>query len=281
MIILISLLIMLCAAIFFYAIRNVSEQALTAYQGQIEAQANVTLAEMFLFISPQKLMALNIFAMIIVWVLTLIFVGNPVVAAVAGAAAGFAPKIMIKKLRKRRINAFLAQLPDALQSVSTSMRVGASFKAALEQTVKEQKPPLAQELGLVLKEIRVGVEYDDAFRNLETRMPLDEVNLLVSAVLINKEVGGNLADMLGKLSSTIRRKLEMEGKIDALTAQGRMQGWVMTGLPIFVGIALYHIEPEAMGRITTELSGWVVIIISSILLGAGYFFIQKIVRIDV
>ncbi|GAA5218212.1 type II secretion system F family protein [Corallincola platygyrae] len=271
------------ASVFFLVMffSRIGQSFAEVYQSQIERHANTTLADMYLFVSPKRLLQINLVSMFVVWLVTLIISENPVFSALAGVGAGFAPRIVYKKLKERRTKLFLAQLPDGLQTIATSMRVGASFKSALEQMVREQLPPISQEFGLVIREIRMGVEYDEAFRNLEKRLPLDEVNLLVSAVLINKEVGGNLADILAKLSSTVRRKLEMEGKIDALTAQGRMQGWVMTGLPVFVGLALSHIEPEAMGRITTELSGWVVIIISTILLGIGYFFIQKIVNIDV
>jgi tight adherence protein B len=113
------------------------------------------------------------------------------------------------------------------------------------------------------------------------RIPELDFKLVVSGMQISKEIGGNLAETLERLADTLRRKLEMEGKIDALTGQGKMQGIVMTALPLFIGFILYHMEPVHMMRLFTEPMGWAVCAITAIMLYVGYTFIRKIVNIDV
>jgi tight adherence protein B len=147
--------------------------------------------------------------------------------------------------------------------------------------VAETRGPISQEWGLFLREVRVGVSYEDALASLLGRVPSEELRLVVAGMRISREIGGNLAETLERLADTLRRKLEMEGKIRALTAQGRMQGMVMTLLPIFLGGVLYYMEPTHMGRMFTEVFGWITVSVVIIVLSVGYFFIRKIVNIDV
>ncbi|WP_434341193.1 type II secretion system F family protein [Motilimonas cestriensis] len=281
MLTLLSLFCSLIAIIGFFYIGRFLMQATEKYQTSVEAHANVTLAEMFLFIEPSKLIKLNIASTIASFIFVALVSGNIVVALLVATFISLAPRVVYKKLKERRIKKFIFQLPDALLTLSNSLKAGSSLNMALESLSKEQPPPLSQELGLVLREIRLGVEFDQAFLNLENRMQLQELSLVVSAMVISKEIGGNLAEVLATLSNTLRRKLEMEGKIDALTSQGKLQGIVMTGLPVFIIAALYHIEPETMSLLTEHPVGWAVLGVSSVLLMFGYKVIQKIVTIDV
>ena len=105
--------------------------------------------------------------------------------------------------------------------------------------------------------------------------------MVTAAMKISREVGGNLSEILEGVASTIRRKREMEGKIRALTAQGKLQGIVMTGLPILLGVVLYHMEPAHMSRLFNEPIGWAVLAVTTLLVSVGYVFIRKIVNIDV
>jgi tight adherence protein B len=120
-----------------------------------------------------------------------------------------------------------------------------------------------------------------SLRNMTKRIPLPDLNMLVTALLINKEVGGNLAETMETLGDTLRKKSMMEGKIDGLTAQGRLQGIVMSGLPIFIGLILNFIEPEAMSKLWTTTIGWFVLGLVIIMEGLAYTMISKITNIDV
>jgi tight adherence protein B len=146
---------------------------------------------------------------------------------------------------------------------------------------RESKPPLSQEFSMLLAEQRLGVDFDVALSNMEKRLPVPDFVLLVAAMRITREVGGNFAEILESLSNTLRRKHEMEGKINALTAQGRMQGIVMAALPLFLMAILTFMEPEAMAPLYNTMMGWATLVVVFVMIFIGYMGIRKIVNIDV
>ncbi len=250
-------------------------------QDKLATTAKTDLAAMFIFIDPKLLFKYSVGALIVIPLLLLVVLDNPLIAVVSGVVVAFMPRYLVKYLQKSRIELFEKQLPDALLMVSGGMRAGASLSVALESMVKEQKPPLAQEFDLMLREQRLGVDFDSALSNMEKRMPLPDFVLLVAAMKITREVGGNFAEILESLSVTLRRKHEMEGKIKALTAQGKLQGIVMALLPVFLLGILTLMEPDAMAPLYNTLYGWGVLLVVSIMITIGYLGIQKIVNIDV
>ena len=133
----------------------------------------------------------------------------------------------------------------------------------------------------MLREQRLGVTLDEALGSLERRMGGDDLRLVVAAIRIAGDSGGNLAETLERLADTIRRKLGVEGKIRALTAQGRLQGWVMTSLPLAVCAALFVIDPVAMRPLFDTWQGWIVCAVVVLLEIAGLFFIRRIMDIDI
>ena len=133
----------------------------------------------------------------------------------------------------------------------------------------------------MLREQRLGVDFDTAMKHMEERLPLQDFILVVAALRISREVGGNLAEILETLADTLRRKHQMEGKIDALTAQGRMQGLIMTLLPVFLLLVLAQMEPESMAPMFNTFAGWATLSVIAVMEVIGYFAIQKIVTIDV
>ena len=250
-------------------------------QAKLDTTAKTDLAAMFIFIDPKLLFKYSVGALIVIPILLLVVLDNPLIAVVSGVVVAFMPRYFVKYMQKSRIELFEKQLPDALLMVSGGMRAGASLSVALESMVKEQKPPLAQEFDLMLREQRLGVDFDSALSNMEKRMPLPDFVLLVAAMKITREVGGNFAEILESLSVTLRRKHEMEGKIKALTAQGKLQGIVMALLPVFLLGILTLMEPDAMAPLYNTLYGWGVLLVVSIMITIGYLGIQKIVNIDV
>src|SRR5262249_21713042 len=176
--------------------------------------------DMFIFVDPTKLFYYNVSALVfiplIVWVVT----DSVVLVVGAAIAVTIAPRFVVSHLKKKRLKDFERQLPDALLMVSGSMRAGASLTVAMESMIKEQKPPLSQEFELMLREQRLGVDFDTALRNMEHRMPMQDFILVVAALRISREIGGNLAEILETLADTLRRQQPMAGKIDALTTHG-------------------------------------------------------------
>jgi len=256
-------------------------RAINQYRQHFTETARVRLADVFIFIEPEKLYAINIAliaaSFLIVWVWT----GAWPLALLVSVLVGLSPKAVYAFLKSRRQERFLQDLPDALTALSGMMRSGSSLNMSLELVVTEVEGPIEQEFGLLLKELRMGVDYGEALDNMLRRMPLDELALVVAGMKISREVGGNLSDILSRLADTIRRKLEMEGKIKALTAQGKYQGMVMAALPIFLALIISKMEPEAMSRLFSEPIGWGVCFVVIVFELVGYYFIRKIVTIDV
>jgi tight adherence protein B len=176
---------------------------------------------------------------------------------------------------------FEQQLPDLLLSLAGALRAGAGLQSALQTIVAQSPEPLAQELGLVLKEQRVGVPLEQALSSLRQRMPGEGTQLLVSALVIALHTGGNLAETLERIGHTLRARLHLLGRIDALTAQGRMQAWVMAGLPLMLGLVLTGLEPDAMQILWYTPLGWGVLMLVAVLELSGIWLIRRIVRIQV
>jgi tight adherence protein B len=269
--------------VIFWSVIQVGRDLMAKQKQTIARQAEEEggLRDMFIAVDPQKLFYYNMAALFIVPGLLWGFTGNAVLVVGAAVFIIIFPRLYVRWLKKRRFDQFEKQLPDALLMVSGAMRAGASLTVAMESMVKEQRPPLSQEFDLLLREQRVGVDFDTALRNMEKRLPVQDFIMVVSGMRISREVGGNLADILETLADTLRMKHQMEGKIKALTAQGKMQGLVMTSLPLFLMFILTHMEPEAMAPLYDTLVGWATLSVIAVMEVIGYVAIQKIVSIDV
>lgn len=270
-----------CATLFMLAAMMRAQRFMLDYKTAFTETASSSLADMFSFADPVKLFYINIGAVVIIPLAVWLLMGDWKLALSVMALLLFIPNLLYKLGRKRRYRKFEQQLPDGLAMISGSMRAGASLNIALESLVKEQQPPLAQEFQLFLREQRIGVDFEDSLSHMEKRMPLPDLGMVVSALRISREVGGNLAEVLEALAETLRRKHTMEGKIDSLTAQGKLQGIVMTGLPILLAVLLNFLEPEAMEKLWTTPVGWAVLGVIVFMEGMGYFMISKITTIDV
>lgn len=246
-----------------------------------QAEEEGGLRDMFIDVDPQKLFIYNVVALIFVPLLLWIFTENPVFVVAAIIIVIILPKIAVRWLRKRRFQTFERQLPDALLMVSGALRAGASLTVAMEGMVKESSPPLSQEFALMLREQRLGVDFDTALKSMEARIPVPDFIMVVAGMRISREVGGNLGDILETLAHTLRLKHQMEGKIASLTAQGKIQGYVMTGLPLFLMFILTQMEPEAMAPLYNTWYGYATLAVIGIALTIGYMGIRKITNIDV
>lgn len=274
-------LVTMASLIFLYLGIEAISTAGSRHRELFTNHTDARLSEMFIFIDPKKLYVLTGVVLTVSFFATWLLSGSLGMGLAVSLVLANAPKFALTKLKQRRQYEFLFSLPDTLTAMATMMRAGATLNMALDTIVVESKGPIAQEFGLLQKEMLVGIPLNTALNNLHERMPLTELELVIAGIKINREVGGSLAEVFGRLSDTLRRKIEMEGKIKALTAQGKAQGYVMTGLPILLALVLMKMEPEAMSRLFTDVLGWVTCIIFLVFLVIGYKFIQKIVNIDV
>jgi tight adherence protein B len=277
MILIMSFLVALCVIIGAYAVYGFYKK----YHSEFTKNASLTLDDMFMFIDPEKLFFVNIIVLFVVPVLTLLLTGSIPFAIILTLLAVLMPRIMYSVIKKRRIKNLIEQMPDALNMMAGSLRSGSSLSMAMDFVATETAPPFSQELSLVLREQKMGVSFEDAMESMARRLTLEEVDLMVSAITISKSVGGNLAEVLERLANTLRSKAAMEGKIKALTSQGKLQGIVVGLLPVFLGIVLFQMEPEAMQPLFTTLYGWITVCVITVMLLVGAFFIKKIVTIDV
>ena len=257
------------------------EQMLSKLQASIADQASTTLADMFIFIDPQKMFRYNVMVMFVLPGAMYFLTANPVFTLATLVATYVLPKYYVRSMRTRRFKQLEKQLPDALLMITGAMSAGASVNIAIESMIKEQRPPIAQEFELMMRELRIGVDFDTALKNMEKRNPIADFALVISALRISREVGGNLAEILNSLADTLREKQTMEGKIASLTAQGKIQGVVMTALPLLVMFGLTQIEPVAMAPLFTTWPGWLTLTVIGVMEVMGYFFIQRITAIDV
>ncbi|MFT5133388.1 MAG: tight adherence protein B [Gammaproteobacteria bacterium] len=267
--------------LLWLVLANKAQSTMEGYKNTFTDSASNNMSDMFLFVDPNQLFVFNIVAMVIlpslVWLITRDIPASLVMLAIVILL----PSMFYKSMRKKRLKRFESQLPDALAMISGAMRAGASLNIAMESLVKEQPAPISQEFELLLKEQRIGVDFEVSLKSMEERIPLQDFAMLVTALRINREVGGNIAETMESLGETLRRKAMMEGKIESLTAQGKLQGIVMTGLPVLLGVLLNFIEPEAMEKLWTTTVGWIVLAIIVVMELLGYVMIRKITSIDV
>jgi tight adherence protein B len=236
---------------------------------------------MFMFIDTSTLFYFNIGAMVIIPPLLWLVTGNPVLAIAALILIVVLPRKIYRWLRERRILRIQTQLPDGLMLIASSMRAGLGFSPSMESLAQDAEPPLSQEFSLILREQRMGVKPDEALGHFNDRVPIQDVTLFVSAVNISRDVGGNLAESMASLSETLRRRLIMEGKVRALTAQGRLQGIVMALLPVGIVAFLTLSYPETMNAMYHTLIGWAVMTVAAIMEFLGYRMCRKIMSIDI
>lgn len=258
-----------------------SSQAVAAYKTRFTEAAQENLSKMFVFVDTRRVFRMNVLAVIAFPGATYLLTGNWILTASSVVLAFAAPSRLYKYLAKRRLESIEAGLPDALAQLAGAMRAGSTLSIAMENLVRETKGPIAQEFALVLKEQRVGVPLEDALENLSTRVGSENVDLVVAAALVAKDVGGNLAEILDRLSRTLREKIAMEGKIKALTAQGKLQGWVVGLLPVGLILVLSQMEPYAIQALLSTVGGWIWLSLLILLELMGLWMIRKIVAIDV
>lgn len=204
---------------------------------------------------------------------------NPGIA-LAGFAVGIVGGLIILDVAiQRRRKAFVNQLGDMLTMVANALRAGFSFMQAFELISKEMDAPVGREVAKVIREVNIGASLETALEHMQQRMQSPDFNLVVTAVLIQRQVGGNLAEILDTIGGTIQERIRMRREVYALTAQGRMSGIVLTGLPFGLAAVLQFINPNYLTPLFTESMGKMAVGGALVSIALGYFIIQKIVDI--
>jgi tight adherence protein B len=219
-----------------------------------------------------------------------VFDSNVLLAVVGGVFGLFVPGIYVNYAAKRRITAFDNQLSDTLNLWVNALRSGYSVLQGMEAIATELPAPVSVEFERVVQEVRLGLSVPQALGNMLRRVPSDDLDLVITAVNIQREVGGNLAEVLDTISFTIRERVRIKGEIRTLTAQGRLSGWIISLLPMALGFILFLISPDYMSQLWVREDpiilnilpcGWIVIAVGLTMTFIGIVAIQKIVDIEV
>lgn len=209
-----------------------------------------------------------------------LFLGNILFAFLAMLIGGIAPLLFIRSKRSKKLKLFDTQLADALMLMSNSLHAGLSFQNAMENIGKEMPDPIAGEFSRVVKEMRYGKTTEQAITDMVERIESRDLMLAMNAVLIQHQVGGNLSEILESIAATIRDRIKIKADIKSLTAQGRMSGMIIGGLPIVVGLMIAIMNPSYMSMFVTEPLGWVLLAVCAVMEFIGFMFIKKIVTIE-
>lgn len=190
------------------------------------------------------------------------------------------PKIIIAHRKKERIKEFDNQLNEGIMIISNSLKAGYSFLQAIAVVTEETKDPFSKEFKKLLKEMSLGISEEDALRNLLVRMESEDLKLIMNAILIQKDTGGNLSEILNNIGETIRERQKIKNELKTLTAQGKLSGVIVTLIPVFLGVVIYLFNKEYMLLLFTTSIGLVMVSISVISQIIGIFLIKKIINID-
>jgi tight adherence protein B len=256
-------------------------KGLKSYEEKYVSGATRTLDAMYLTMSAQQILYLSLLSTVVVGVIIAVTTMNAAVSVILGAAAFATPSVVIRVLKWRRDKQFGVQLVDALIAMGNSLRAGHSLPTAFELIAREMENPMGQEMRLVVQEMRIGVTMDDALRHLYDRMPSEDLDILISSILISREVGGNLAEVFDNIADTIRERHRIQGKINALTAQGKLQGAVISLLPVMIGVFLNAWSPQLIRPMFSDWLGLTLMGIIVVMEAIGVLMIWRIVSIRI
>jgi len=213
---------------------------------------------------------------------------NPVALAVMFAIGAYFPRWYLGYRQRKRLAAFSQQLPDTITLLANSLRAGSSFLQGIELVMREARPPISEEFERVVREMSLGVALQPALNNLVRRVASEDLELMVTAINIQSQVGGNLATVLDSIAFTIRERIRIVGEIRVLTSMQRYSGYVITLLPVGLGGLLFLISPSYISVMLKSPpttfglpTGVIFFIIGAISMGIGYVFIRRIVDIKV
>ena len=216
------------------------------------------------------------------------FLGSPIAWIVGFMVGWFIPRFWLNRRKAGRLKAFNGGLADTIMLLANSLRAGSSFLQSVEMVVREAQPPISTEFNRVIREVNLGLPLDDALSNLGRRVRSDDLDLMTTAIAIQHQVGGNLAEILDTIAFTIRERVRIKGEIRTLTAQQRMSGYVVGFLPIALVLLLSVIAPTFMAPMfqkPPELlglpAGLFILGIGGVMMLIGFILIRRIVDIEV
>lgn len=200
---------------------------------------------------------------------------------IIGGVAGAIPFMYIFRKRTQRMNRFQAQLPDSLEMMGRALKAGHAFSGALKMVADEFDDPMGLELSKVVSEINFGISLPEALKNLTDRVDCPDLRYFVTSVLVQRETGGNLTEILDKIAHLIRERVKLHGKIRVLAAEGKFSAYILIGLPFFIAGAVYVMSPEYLRPLFTDPMGKKLVAVAIVMMLLGIFIIRKLTQIKV
>lgn len=274
--------------LFFFAVAVIvydrMPQVMSKYSGmqQKRMEETVKTVDRFLVVKEgKKMLFLYTTAPLLLAAIGFIFTKTMIGLGI-GLVIGFIiPKIVIRQMEQIRRNRFQGQLVDGLMVLSSALKSGMSFNQAIEILVEEVPAPLSEEFALVLRENHMGVPFEECLLHLKRRMPLDDLGLIIAAIGVARETGGDLTEIFSQLVFTIREKNKLERKVKTLTVQGRLQGIIMGLLPIAFAVFIYYVNPENFNILINTETGRMLLVYSIVSEAIGLVLIKKLSRVEV
>lgn len=239
------------------------------------------LDQMFIFTEKHRLLPVFTITPLSLGLLGFVISRNLVGLFIGLGLGLISPPIIIRNISSRRVNSFDNQLVDGLMLLSSSLRAGMSLNQAFEVLAEEMPSPIKDEFALVLRENQMGVRLEDCLKHLKQRMPVDALDLIITAISIARETGGDLTEIFSQLVSTIREKKKLEDRVKALTVQGRMQGAIMGLLPIAFAVFIYFVNPENFDVLFQDKLGQKLLMWAIISEVIGIIMIKKLSKVEV
>ena len=245
------------------------------------ANMRIDLARADLKLRVAEFLVITVLIAVLFVLLGRLLFGSPLLAAVSGIFGFFAPRFYVGMRKRKRLNAFNDQLGDTITLLANSLRSGYSIVQSMDTVANQLSDPMASEFHRVTQEIGLGLHYEQALNNMLRRVPSDDLDLMITAINIQGKVGGNLAEILDTIGHTIRERIRIKGEIRALTAQQMISGYVLTFLPVGLGLVLYLINKTYMSLLFSDPCGWIMVGVSALMIAGGFLIIRKIVNIEV
>lgn len=258
---------------------NILNKGLAQYEERYLQKSADTLTEMFIFVSGKQILLITvILSAIFAFLGWLIF--NWYLGVLTAAAGLLLPISIVNAMRARRIRRFDEQLVDALIQMSSAFRAGLSLLQAAQTIAEEMPNPIAQEFALFGREVKLGVSQEEALENMAKRVRSENLLLVVTATNVSRKLGGNLAEMFDTIATTVRDRFQMEGRVQALTSMGKLQGWIVGSMPIAMGVIFNFMRPDLMEPMLNHAFGVGLVISIIVMEVLGILLLRRIMTIN-
>jgi tight adherence protein B len=208
-----------------------------------------------------------------------VFTGNGALAGAAFLLGGFAPFAYVRWRRKKRILLLESQLPDTIDLIARAVRAGHPLSEGLRMAAEEAQEPLASEFRITFEEQKFGLPFEEALLGLGDRVEIVDVRILITAILVQREVGGNLSEILEQIAETMRARFSLKRQVRVYTAQGRMSGYTLAALPVLVGLVVLLINPDYIRTLFEDPLGQALLVVAAVMQGIGFLWIRRIVDV--